>query len=209
LGATVVGCPRWSPDGQRIVFDSNIEGQFEIYQIDANGGRPQRLTYHPANDAVASYSRDGHWIYFCSDRTGRWEIWKVLATGGQAVQVTRNGGYVAFESLDGAFVYYTKDLYTSDLWRIPVGGGNEVEIVKSLMGNGFALAHTGIYFEQPNNNGSTSLKFLSFATGKASVLATITRPLDDDLSVSPDERYLLYTQLDRAGSDLMLVENFR
>jgi len=29
------------------------------------------------------------------------------------------------------------------------------------------------------------------------------------LSVSPDEHWLLYTQIDQGGSDLMLVENFR
>jgi hypothetical protein len=29
------------------------------------------------------------------------------------------------------------------------------------------------------------------------------------MSVSPDEHWLLYSQVDQAGSDLMLVENFR
>jgi WD40-like Beta Propeller Repeat len=208
LGATMAGCPRWSPDGQRIVFDSNSEGRQQLYQIDAGGGRPQRLTNGPAEDAVASYSRDGRWVYFVSDRSGSAEIWKVPATGGQAAQVTRKGGYVAFESPDGAFVYYAKEPFTSTLWRIPVGGGDEVQILKSVIGFGFALANKGIYFEQPNSNGTSSIQFLSFATNKAVVLATIPRPLSSGLSVSPDEQYLLYTQFDRTGSDLMLVENF-
>jgi hypothetical protein len=29
------------------------------------------------------------------------------------------------------------------------------------------------------------------------------------LSISPDGRWVLYTQMDQAGSDLMLVENYR
>ena len=102
--------------------------------------------------------------------------------------MTRNGGYVAFESPDGAFVYYAKDPYASSLWRIPVEGGDEVEILKSVIGHSFALARKGIYFEQPNGNGSTSVQFFSFATSKAAVLATIARPLAWGFSVSPDER---------------------
>ena len=104
----VTGTPRWSPDGQTIAFDSNLEGQFEIYVIPAAGGKPRRLTSHPANDHVPSFSRDGKWIYFSSNRTGEYQIWKIPASGGDAVQVTHNGGYVAFESPDGAYLYYTQ-----------------------------------------------------------------------------------------------------
>ena len=33
--------------------------------------------------------------------------------------------------------------------------------------------------------------------------------LNSAISVSPDERWILYTQIDQAGSNLLLVENFR
>ena len=209
LGATVTGSPRWSPDGQRIVFDSNAEGKSDLYQINANGGRPKRLTNHPADDGIASYSRDGRWIYFDSDRTGRREIWKMPAEGGQAAQVTRNGGTVAFESVDGAFIYYNKDTDPTGLWRIPVGGGAETEVLKSVITYAFAVVNKGIYFEQSHRDG-ISVQYLGLATGKVTTIATIRRPVADlGLSVSPDERYILYTQVDQTGSDLMLVENFR
>ena len=206
----MTGSPRWSPDGQRIVFDSNALGKSELYQIDANGGRPRRLTNHPADDGIASYSRDGRWIYFDSDRTGRREIWKMPSEGGQAVQVTRNGGTVAFESVDGAFIYYNKETEPTGLWRMPVGGGAETEVLKFVVDYAFAVANKGIYFEQPHRDRGTSFQFLSFVTGKVTTIGTIRRPVADlGLSVSPDERYILYTQGDQTGSDLMLVENFR
>ena len=110
MGAPMTGTPRWSPDGQTIAFDSNLEGQFEIYVIPTSGGKPRRLTSHPANDNVPSFSRDGKWIYFSSNRTGEYQIWKIPASGGDAVQVTHNVGYVAFESPDGAYVYYTQTI---------------------------------------------------------------------------------------------------
>jgi eukaryotic-like serine/threonine-protein kinase len=202
------GSPRWSPDGQRIIFDSNAEGQFELYMIDAGGGSPRRMTNHPADDGVASWSRNGRWIYFVSNRTKEWQVWKMPADGGEAVQVTKNGGYIAFESLDGKFLYFSKDVFGTSIWKIPAGGGEETNIVKSSEG-GFAVAGKGIYYIAPHSDGSSAVQFYSFATGKVATIAAIHRPVHWGLSVSPDERYVLYTQADQSVSDLMLVENFR
>ena len=58
------GTARWSPDGQRIAFDFNPEGNVDIYVIRASGGKPIRLTTDPADDVAPSWSRDGKWVYF-------------------------------------------------------------------------------------------------------------------------------------------------
>src|SRR5262249_2582353 len=149
LGATMTGAPRWSPNGQQIAFDSSTGGVYDVYVIDSNGGNPRRLTNHPAVDGVPSYSRDGRWIYFVSWRSGRSEIWKMPAIGGEAIRVTQNGGYTSFESLDGSMLYYTKG-FDSGLWEMPVGGGQETELAKSVERFGFIPAKDGIYFEQLN-----------------------------------------------------------
>jgi len=211
LGAAITGCPRWSPDGARIAFDSNAGGNFDVYVINANGGRPKRLTDHPANDGVASWSRDGRSIYFVSDRTKTWEVWKMPADGGNATQVTRNGGYVAFESVDGAFLYYGKLAQEGKLWRMPVRGDEEKQVLDAVEGFSFAVLDKGIYFIHPAEaGGSCSLRFLNFKTGAVKIIASIPHAVNGGLSISPDGRYALYTQDDQvSGSDLMLVENFR
>jgi Tol biopolymer transport system component len=131
FGGPVVTNPTWSPDGARLAFDSNAAGQFDIYTINANGGKPQRMTSDPANDGNPSWSNDGEWIYFDSGRSGQQEVWKLPANGGDAIQVTRNGGFGPRQSPDGKFLYYAKALFATSLWRIPVEGGPETKVLES------------------------------------------------------------------------------
>jgi Tol biopolymer transport system component len=205
------GTPCWSPDGQRVAFDFYPEGNYDIYVIRASGGKPIPLTTDPAADVSPSWSRDGNWIYFASIRTGRWEVWKVPTGGGKEIQVTRNGGETAFESLDGKSIYYTKKyLRPTGLWKMPLSGGEESQVLPSVFLRDFSLVKDGIYFiPEPGRDGKSSLQFLSFVTGKVKTVVPMSESPAEGLSVSPDGRFLLFTQNDESGSDLMLVENFR
>ena len=108
FGGPIAGTPRWSPDGRQVVLDCNAGGNEDIYVVSVEGGPPRRLTSEKSEDVTPSWSRDGRWIYFASDRTGNWQVWKLPAEGGKAVQVTKGGGFAAFESYDGKTLYYAK-----------------------------------------------------------------------------------------------------
>jgi hypothetical protein len=72
------------------------------------------------------------------------------------------------------------------------------------------LVKEGIYFVSRHNTGSgRAIQFLGFATGNVGTVANIEMPVLGGLSVSPDGKWILYSQIDQVGSDLMLVENFR
>ncbi len=209
------GFPSWSPDGQRLVFDSSVQGQADVYVVDSAGGTPHRLTYEPSDQDYASWSRDGRWIYFHSNRSGESQVWKMPAQGGNPLQVTRKGGIAAQESADGAFLYYSKASRTGrSLWRIPLvsgAGGGEEQILESIHESGaFAVVDRGVYFVQKSHpTGGASIQFLDFAGGKTRTIIASDRPIVTGLTVSPDGRTILYTQVDREDSDLMLLENFR
>jgi hypothetical protein len=67
----------------------------------------------------------------------------------------------------------------------------------------------GIYYiSKPNEKGISYTRFKDFATDSDRVIASIEGRVSWGLTVSPDRRTFLYTLLDEAGSDLMLVENF-
>ena len=172
------GTPRWSPDSRRIAFDAVSEGHPDIHIIDANGGVPRRLTTEKSDDVVPSWSNDGRWIYFASNRTGRSEVWKVSAEGGEAVQVTKQGGFAAFESLDGQSIYYAKGLNVNGLWRVGVGGGEEapvLEFPKAGYWGYWALTDKGIYFVNTTARPS-ALEFFDFATRRVRHLASLEQP---------------------------------
>jgi Tol biopolymer transport system component len=95
---------------------------FDIWVINASGGKPQRMTTDPANDGNPSWSGDGRWIYFDSGRTGEQQVWKIPEAGGDSIQVTRDGGFAPLESPDRKFIYYTKNLGGDKRLETPRGG---------------------------------------------------------------------------------------
>ena len=62
--------PSWSPDGQRLVFYSDVSGDREIYTINADGTNKQRLTHSKGIDEDPDWSADGKFIVFQSARKG-------------------------------------------------------------------------------------------------------------------------------------------
>lgn len=58
--------PDWSPDGTRIVFDSNRTGTQEIFVVDADAGVPVQLTHLGRRSTTPVFSPDGEWIAFAS-----------------------------------------------------------------------------------------------------------------------------------------------
>jgi Tol biopolymer transport system component len=208
------GTPRWSPDRRSLVFDSPASGSWDLYVVDAEGRVPRQLTHEPSDENLGTWSRDGRFIYFGSNRSGSQQLWKMPVGGGPAVRVTRHGGFCGKESWDGRFVYYSSSDAPSGIWRMPVTGGEETEVVKGeILWTDWTLGRGGIYYATTHplvRREEYTVEFLDFASGQLTTVFRETSPEQHKwLAVSPDERWLLYRANTFRQSELMLADNFR
>ena len=84
--------PSWSPERCRIAFVSTtVEGDDDIYVMNADGSSIQRLTTDPARDMFPDWSPDGKQIVFVSYRNGGIRnLWIMNADGSDQHQLTFN-----------------------------------------------------------------------------------------------------------------------
>lgn len=213
----VTGSPAWSPDGKYIAFDSRPGGNPDVYLISADGGLPRRFTSEASEEILPSWSRDGKWIYFASNRTGRFEVFKQSVDGGMPRQITRGGGFHGIEAPDGRYFYYAKAANVGGLWKVPVDGGQEEQVLPGLRSGYFAYwgfrKDGAIYWvdrEDIEQGGARyALRLFAPPTQKDTVLTYLTkRPFNSGLSISPDGRWFLYTQVDQSETDIMMVDGF-
>ena len=67
--------PEYSPSGDRIVFSSRHDGNWEIYVMNADGSEQVNLSQSPADDQSPRWAPDDRRIAFVSDRDGNAEIY--------------------------------------------------------------------------------------------------------------------------------------
>jgi len=123
--------PDWSPDGTQLLFQSNRDGNFEVYRVNADGSSVQNLTQHPANDGDAAWSPDGSTVVFISDREGTNGMYKMAPDGSDVVPLlssdwkcalprwSPDGSMIAFASeRDGTWDVYVMNADGTDIRQV-------------------------------------------------------------------------------------------
>jgi Tol biopolymer transport system component len=123
--------PTYSPDGSKIVFSTNRDGNYEIYRMNADGSNPVRLTNNSASDVYPNYSPDGSTIIFISNRDGNNEIYKMNADGTNQVRLTNDAVSQAMSefSPDGQKIIFvvapSASAAPNQLWVMNADGTNQ------------------------------------------------------------------------------------
>lgn len=130
--------PIFSPDGNWILFESEVSGNRDLWLIPATGGEPRQLTSHPGFDSAPYWSPDGDRLVFESDRSGFKNIWILDISDTEAEPVPMTAG--AWDdgdpvwSPDGLMIVYESNRAKnrgSELWMSPAGGGEATRLTIS------------------------------------------------------------------------------
>ena len=212
----------WAPNGQTIAFSSVVEGQRNLWTVDIDGGNLRQLTTGPEKRGYPTYSNDGAWIYFSRAVAQGFDIWRMPSNGGPEQPVTRDGGYIGFESADGRSLVYQRvqDRAGAPVLMRPLEGGSPHELVKCAYG--FSVSAKGVYYYPCVPSGPPvplapsrkyDIRLIDPKTRNDRLVLTLgDLPFSDVFwgpRFSPDGTTLVYSRLVSWGEDLMMIENFR
>jgi TolB protein len=125
--------PSWSPDGTRVAFISDRNGQnFDIYVMDADGSDVTQLTNDSANEFGPVWSPDGTQIVFNSDRNGNVQLFIISIDGSNLMQLTKDASNSAYAdwSRDGKRIVFESDRNTgyANIYVMNADGTNIIQL---------------------------------------------------------------------------------
>jgi hypothetical protein len=82
--------PAWSPDGTKIAFASNRDGDYEIFTMEIDGSNTVKLTDNNIDDNNPAWSFDGTKIAFSNNLNDNYEVYTMSADGSNWIQLTYN-----------------------------------------------------------------------------------------------------------------------
>ncbi len=71
--------PEIAPNGERIAFTSDRNGNWDVFVMSVDGGPAMQVTFDNAHELHPTWSPDGKKLCYCrfNDRTSEWELWTV------------------------------------------------------------------------------------------------------------------------------------
>jgi len=125
--------PSLSPDGSKIVFNTDRHGSESIYISDLNGSNQKRLTFSTSSngDFAPSWSPDGSKIAFHSQRTGIYQIYTMNPDGSDQVPLTESysDDTLPSWSSDGSKIYFSsRRTGVTQIWKMDKDGSRKSQV---------------------------------------------------------------------------------
>lgn len=214
------GSPAWSPDGTRIAFSTNRDGNFEIYVMNADGTQQTRLTTDPGADTRPSWSPDGTMITFDSDRdrtpTSFIHQIYVMNADGSGQRSISSGGHddlaPAWYPSGGRIAFYSNELGPGprQLFDVEQTGlsRRQISIEAMIWHQDPAFAPDGsrlAVWSPPPGGGSAEI-FSLVPDGSGLLRLTNNSSVDYAPAWSPDRRRIAFISTRVGNSDVFVMK---
>jgi len=210
------GSPVWSPDGTRVMFESNRSTFALFWQLADGSGPEERLTADlPAYANVDSWSPDGRFLVFTQYNQGDRDLWIWSATDRKSspllqtpasesdARVSPDGHWIAYQSnQSGRFEVYVRAFPgLSQSWQVSLDGGTLPVWARNGRELFFRKDNLMMAVDVSTNPG--------FTTGRPKRLFEGAYLQDTgSYDVAPDGHFLMIKDERRALTELVLVQNW-
>jgi Tol biopolymer transport system component len=185
-----------------------------VYIVDVAELIPRKLVTNISGMFQPSWSHDGKWIYFLSGSIVAPPVHRCPTKGRNADVLSSEPAFGVHEAFDGETLYFVDRWSDATLKKVSVkqtGPASQVAGMPLLKDAAlWAVVPQGIYFVAAD--APRAICYFDFATKQVRRIIDVDGDLNSrngGLSVSPDGRWILYSQVDDVSSDVMLVEHFR
>jgi len=200
--------PRWSPDGRRVLISAGVNGQMDLYALDAATGASFRLTNDVDDEVAPAWSHDGSAVIFGARLAASWQLMKLDPVSGTRRQITTSGGYAGQESPDGRSILFTR-LEQPGVWTMPVEGGTPrllVPAVRAAEYANFRVTAGGIFYVGVTAD-QVVVRKAPLEGGPGVDVAWLGNYSWPGFAVAPDGSRVLYAHWDRRESNIMAIES--
>jgi Tol biopolymer transport system component len=203
----ITGAVSWCADGKRLAFDSRASGTSALYVADVDERLPRLVKTSVTNLALPVWSRDCKWLIASGANSASYLI---PAAGGAAGRFTSKPSYYA--SLSGnRIIFNVKTAKNVRLWQKRIGTTEEQPLPgfpAVSYSDEWVASDRGVYFTLGSEDARV-IRFYDFDTHETRPIVRLPKappPFGGlGLSVSHDDRFLLYAQTEDQESDVMLV----
>jgi Tol biopolymer transport system component len=151
--------PDFSPDGKKIVFESDRLGYSDIWYCDSDGTNCTQLTSLHGTAGTARWSPDGNHVVFEFQSQHYYDVYVVDVPDGRPRLLRtfpKSDNGAPNWSRDGKWIYFysTHENGIFQLWKVPFQGGTPVQVTKN--GGVYAMESQdgrSLYYSKIDQNG--------------------------------------------------------
>jgi TolB protein len=182
-----------SLDRNRLVFQSDIEGNNEIYQIHVNGTKLKRLTYNDFPDSDPSLSPDGKRIVFArtpDGHTNHYDIYLINSDGTNETRLTHSPGPDINPSFkgDSTVVYSSGATGNQEILEVDLSTKKTSQLTFTSCDNTNPIAFGDWIYFVSNKSGRNEIYRLK----RKGVVQRLTSIGASGISISPTGKEILF-----------------